>query len=221
MARLVEELRSDAESADRPVGLRHRKKQQQRNEILAAAMELLRERGYDKCRIEDIASVANVSLKTVYNYFASKQAILIELLRDDRLRIRGAYDEIAKAPPDDIAEALARLLHADVGDVVGADNKKLWRELLAAETRTHEKQGDEFEKNREIFTDYVRSILLHFRKCGKLSPAVRIDLAVDMIYAIMAFNFRQYCAIEEMTPAELLKTTRKQMKLLLAPWTVS
>jgi AcrR family transcriptional regulator len=199
-------------------GLRSRKKAQQRVELLGAAAELLRDRGFDEMRIEDIANTANVSLKTVYNYFPSKQSILIELLREDRQRMLAAYEEIASNPPGDLAKALALIIHADIGDVVTARKKKLWRELLAAETKSHSKPGDEFEKNREVFKDFVRRILLHFRKKQELSSKVDIDVAVEMIYAIMAFNFRQYCATQSMTPDEFLAITKKQMNLMLMDW---
>jgi AcrR family transcriptional regulator len=199
-------------------GLRSRKKARQRLDLLNAATDLLRDRGYEETRIEDIANAANVSLKTVYNYFPSKQSILIELLREDRKKMLGAYEEIASDPPDDLAKALSLIIQADIGDVTTARSKKLWRELLAAETRSHIKPGDEFEKNREVFLSFLRRILVHFRKKGLLSEKVSVDVAVEMIYGIMAYNFRQYCASDSMTPSDFLKVTRKQMNLLLMNW---
>jgi AcrR family transcriptional regulator len=157
-------------------------------------------------------------MKTVYNYFPSKQSILIELLREDRLRAKSAYEAIASDPPSDLAEALARLIHADVGDVATPQSKKLWRELLAAETRSHEKPGDEFEKTRDIFLHYVREILVYFRKKEELSPRVSIPVAMKMVYSILAYNFREYCATESMTPEDLYAATKKQIKLLLIAW---
>jgi AcrR family transcriptional regulator len=209
-----------AESTEPVPGLRLRKKAAQKAEILGAAMQLLERNGFDGCRIEDIANVANVSLKTVYNYFPNKKSILVDLLREDRLVMQSAYEEIIAKPPSDLAEALARIIHADVGDVVTPQKKRLWRELLAAEMRTHENADDDFEKNREVYTHYVKTILLHYRKKGKLSPKIDIDVAVHIIYGVMAHNFRQYCAIDDITPRDLLDSTRKQMKVLLMPWCV-
>jgi AcrR family transcriptional regulator len=199
-------------------GLRSRKKALQRQELLTAAMELLSDRGYEETRIEDIAKAANVSLKTVYNYFPSKQSILIEILREDRVRMLDEYEAIASNPPKDVNKALLAMIQADIGDVVTPHRKKLWRELLAAETRSHDQQDDDFEKNREVFMDFLRRILLHFRKSGVLSERVNASIAAPMIYAIMAYNFRQYCAIEEMSPEDLLDLTSKQFQLLLASW---
>jgi AcrR family transcriptional regulator len=60
------------------MGLREEKKRQQRSEILRAAIELLRERGYDETRVQDIVERVGVSEATFFNYFPSKEALLEE-----------------------------------------------------------------------------------------------------------------------------------------------
>lgn len=198
--------------------LRARKKLQQRSDLLRIAAELFRERGYEDTRIEDIAIHADVSTKTVYNYFPTKQTILIGLLSEDRRNLRSAYEAVVRNPPDDVSEGLALLIRADVGDVRSEDDKKLWRELLAAETRAHAHTEDEFESNRKIFVGYVEQLLTHYRKQGKLSTKLSIPIAAEMVYAINAYDFRQYCAEPTATPAKLLNWARQQMRYLVSSW---
>jgi AcrR family transcriptional regulator len=198
--------------------LRARKKLQQRAELLSAATVLFRDRGYEETRIEDIAVRADVSTKTVYNYFPTKQQILIDLLSEDRKSLVASYEKVVKNPPADLAEALARLIRADVGDVRTADEKKLWRELLAAETRAHVQAEDEFQSNRNMFMEYIERLLLHYKKAGKLSATLSIPVAVDVVYAINAHDFRQYCAEEKSSPADVLNWARQQMRHLVASW---
>jgi AcrR family transcriptional regulator len=211
-------LQSSPAPARPAEGLRSRKKAQQRAQILDAAMLLLRDRGYDPTRIEDVARVADVSLKTVYNYFPSKQALLIELLREDRSRLLEAYEAVAKNPPDDLAEALALILHADIGDAVTPENKLLWREMLAAETRSYSDPNDGFSQNRAVFKGFVRRILEHFVKDGKLSSEVDLTIAVGMVYSLLMYDFREYCADRDMTPDDFLELTRRQTRLLVSGW---
>jgi AcrR family transcriptional regulator len=61
------------------VGLREAKKQRQRQEIVETALELFRERGYDKTRVSDVTERAGISDATFFNYFASKDLVLDEL----------------------------------------------------------------------------------------------------------------------------------------------
>jgi len=54
-------------------GLRERKKQQTREAIAAAAMELFAERGFEPVTVAEVAQVAEVSTATVFNYFPTKE----------------------------------------------------------------------------------------------------------------------------------------------------
>jgi AcrR family transcriptional regulator len=57
-------------------GLRQRKKQRTRETIAGAARELFAERGYHATTLPDIAEAADVSTRTIFAYFPSKEDIL-------------------------------------------------------------------------------------------------------------------------------------------------
>ena len=59
--------------------VREKNKRRRVEQVLDAAQELFRGRGYQATRIETIAELASVAPATVYNYFTSKQNILMEL----------------------------------------------------------------------------------------------------------------------------------------------
>lgn len=73
--------------------LRSRKKAQSRHAIERAILELVIERGYENVIVEDVCQRAEVSKKTFFNYFSSKDAA-----------IRGGFDAIPT--PDDFTAAL-------------------------------------------------------------------------------------------------------------------
>jgi AcrR family transcriptional regulator len=58
------------------LGLRARKKQQTRETIARVALELFAERGYDETTLAGIAEAADVSPRTIFSYFDSKEEIL-------------------------------------------------------------------------------------------------------------------------------------------------
>ena len=61
------------------VGLRERKKARTRRLIADAAARLFAERGYEQVAVSDVARAAEVSEQTVYNYFETKEQLVIDL----------------------------------------------------------------------------------------------------------------------------------------------
>jgi AcrR family transcriptional regulator len=76
-------------------GLRERKKRQTRDAIATAAMRLFGERGFDAVTVEEIAQAADVSRKTVFNHFPTKED-LVFLRGEER---RAALVEAIRARP--------------------------------------------------------------------------------------------------------------------------
>jgi AcrR family transcriptional regulator len=65
-------------TAIEPVGLRERKKAAMRRRIAEAALDLIRQRGYEEATIDEIVARVEVSQPTFYKYYPSKDAILRE-----------------------------------------------------------------------------------------------------------------------------------------------
>jgi AcrR family transcriptional regulator len=61
---------------EQATGLRERKKQQTREALARAGIELFVERGYDATTLAEIAEAAGVSTRTIFAYFPSKEDIL-------------------------------------------------------------------------------------------------------------------------------------------------
>ncbi len=91
-----------------PGGLRERKKARTRQAISDIATAMFMERGFEAVTLAEIAEAADVSVKTVFNYFGSKEELFLDREAEIFAAITGA---IAGRPPGrSITEALAAQL---------------------------------------------------------------------------------------------------------------
>jgi AcrR family transcriptional regulator len=90
------------------LGLRERKKLQQREHIADTAAALFAERGYDSVSMSDVARAADVSDQTIYNYFPTKPDLVLD--RADEYRNLYAQAVRERAPDQSPADALRPLL---------------------------------------------------------------------------------------------------------------
>src|ERR1700719_2009310 len=57
-------------------GLRERKRQQTRERLTRMAMALFHERGFEATTLDDIAAAADISRRSFFHYFASKEDVV-------------------------------------------------------------------------------------------------------------------------------------------------
>lgn len=99
-----------------PTGLRERKKQRTRDALLRSALELFAERGYEETTVDDIVEAADVSQRTFFRYFASKEDAAFFVARLAESHFVAA---VRRRPPDEAPlDALRRAL-VESWDTIG------------------------------------------------------------------------------------------------------
>jgi AcrR family transcriptional regulator len=137
-------------------GLRERKKQRTRETIARAAHELFIERGYHATTLPDIAEAADVSTRTIFSYFPSKEDILFS-----------DFSELKDA----LAQALAERPE-------GQDALETVREFILS---SHKLEKSEVEEGLRLCVENDETLRSHLRarvaQLGELiAPAIAKDL---------------------------------------------
>jgi AcrR family transcriptional regulator len=91
-----------------PPGLRERKRLRTRREISDTATRLFVARGFEQVTLAEIADAAEVSVKTIFNHFGSKEELFFD--RADEVRERLESTITARAPGVTVLAALRALL---------------------------------------------------------------------------------------------------------------
>jgi AcrR family transcriptional regulator len=133
-------------------GLRERKKQKTRESIQREAMRLIGKQGYDQTTIEQIAAAVEISPSTFFNYFPSKEDVVLY----------DAYDPVlaslfSQRPADEpLSVSFRRVLEA-MSDIFERDHAiilargRLWFEVPSLRARLWE----EVEKAQVLMSTLV------------------------------------------------------------------
>jgi AcrR family transcriptional regulator len=91
------------------MGLRESKKLRTRQEIADQAMRLFAGRGFERVTVAEVAAAADVSEKTVFNYFPTKEDLFFDEVPKREAALRDAIRN--RGPDVSILAALKRLQH--------------------------------------------------------------------------------------------------------------
>ena len=94
--------------------LRERKKERTRDELMAAAVRLFAERGFDETTVDDIAAAADVSPRTFFRYFPSKLDALFADFDERAARMREALTHRPDGEP--LVETVRRVVLEFAGE---------------------------------------------------------------------------------------------------------
>jgi TetR/AcrR family transcriptional regulator, cholesterol catabolism regulator len=164
---------------DAPVGRRERKKLEARRHILAAALELFREKGYDAATVEEIAERADVAKGTFFNHFPRKDALLEALAEDV---VGELFEDLG---PVETWEGSARdqvlRLYLRIGELVARD-PELSKIMIIENLRNFwlRTEADCMEKE---FQELLHRVLLRGQGAGELSPEADVAMGARLVEA--------------------------------------
>jgi AcrR family transcriptional regulator len=135
-------------------GLRERKKQQTRELIAQTARDLFVRHGFDAVRVAEIAAAADVSEKTVFNYFPTKEDLVFWRLESFEDELLGAIRD--RKPGETVLDAFSgfvltqRGLLADPGPAAAKQLQGITRMIVESPALQR--------REREIFDRYTVSL---------------------------------------------------------------
>jgi AcrR family transcriptional regulator len=155
-------------SLEHATGLRERKKQRTRDALVDAAFALFRRKGFEATTIDEIADAVDVSPRTFFRYFESKEDVALTLLD---LQFSTIYEEFAARPAHE--PVLTALRHATVAM------------MRACEDGTDGFDADRFtcvqKMVRESPAVHARSLELCTNRLAELARHVAARMGVDPV----------------------------------------
>ncbi|WP_221796562.1 TetR/AcrR family transcriptional regulator [Oceanobacter mangrovi] len=193
-----------------------------RRNILAAARQLISEEGYEAATITRLRKQAGVSIATFYNYFESKQSVLLGLLEDEQQRSVAAVEQ---ATQGDISDAVAFMLEIILvalhppGETV---DKAMWREILAASLllKTDKERVEGLQSERSFYSQQMIVAMQRLIDSGSLQAECPLEKISDIIYCISAHEFQEYVSGGFDDRETLHQHLHSMLSTLIGPWLI-
>lgn len=170
---------------DSELGLRDRKKAKRRDEIIAAARDLFARQGIDATTMADIAAAVGISAPTVFNYFGSKDGILIALISEGTSEAREGDRALHWQAGRDLGGLILTLFLRVSDRTLEIAGKRVWRYAEAAAIRRPE---TEFARQYnavsgaliKVVEEFFAGMELSLRSGGSGDPAYLAQLFHDI-----------------------------------------
>lgn len=200
---------------DRVLGLRARKKAARREAFVDAARALVTEHGLDGVTVEEICTRVGVSPRTFFNYFASKEDVIlgigIEEAQSNPLPADLAREFAAGGPTGDLFEDLAALAAVILRDpIAGPHRIGCVLGLIKGEPRLFGRELQMMEQRRSA----LESLLTERERTtpSGVSPTVAGVVLMSLVRATV----ESWTAAERLgDPIDFLPDTQDQLRRLV------
>ncbi|MBH0021298.1 MULTISPECIES: TetR/AcrR family transcriptional regulator [unclassified Pseudoalteromonas] len=187
-----------------------------REQILTAAAECFRRKGYHGAGMAEISKTAGMSAGHIYNYFESKEAIIESIIEKDMEEMFSIFQQFEDHPGDVLAALLDGLnigvqRHMDTGAcVVDLD--------MMAEAGRNVKVASLLRDMDTQARGRMRQLLTSERSALKDIDELELESRINVIFSMMAGLLLRKLLYPELTEETVLIALRPAMKTLLMPF---
>ena len=161
-------------------GLRERKKAQTRDALVRSALRQFRDRGFDEVTVDDIAEDCDVSPRTFFRYFASKEEVLFGDVDGARERLLVSF---AEQPADaSVLEALRAAVLTVVDEYEHERDLKLLRHQVVRTTPALQSRA--VERHHSWVADVIEEV----RRSGRAERMSELDLRLAVATSATALG---------------------------------
>jgi len=187
-----------------------------REQILTAAAECFRRKGYHGAGMAEISKTAGMSAGHIYNYFESKEAIIESIIEKDMEEMFSIFQKFEDHPGDVLAALLDGLnigvqRHMDTGScVIDLD--------MMAEAGRNIKVATLLRETDIQARGRMRQLLTSERSSLKDIDERELESRINVIFSMMAGLLLRKLLYPELTEETVLIALRPAMKTLLMPF---
>ncbi len=160
-----------------------------RRKIFNTALNLIKEKGFDKVSVDDICAACGVSKGAFYHHFKSK----LDIMSESESLINNMLENIQIHESDGSIKEKLLILMGSILDVAEKSGVEVTRQLTVVTTGGHYIQ----QENRNTFAIHTRKliqqILTEAVEKGELSPETNKEASTEIIMTFLSGMIADWC----------------------------
>ena len=164
-----------------------------RRKIFNTALNLIKEKGFDKVSVDDICAACGVSKGAFYHHFKSK----LDIMSESESLINNMLENIQIHESDGSIKEKLLILMGSILDVAEKSGVEVTRQLTVVTTGGHYIQ----QENRNTFAIHTRKliqqILTEAVEKGELSPETNKEASTEIIMTFLSGMIADWCILTE------------------------
>lgn len=169
-------------------------RESRRQQIMDAGLELFASEGYSHCSISQLAMHAGISKGLMYNYFKSKEALLVAIIEDGMSEVMGYLDSDRKGSLT--TEELAGFIRKIFSDI--RKNQQFWILYINIVLQPRVKEFLGGKPFANVMDEFGPLLINYFIEKGFKNPALEMltlsalieGFGVLMVYAYPGMVFQ-------------------------------
>ena len=188
-------------------GLREKKKSARKDRIFSAAVDLFNKQGFSNTSMQDIAEKASLAVGTLYNYFPSKNDLLLDIMQEEmEITITGDDALFNVNLQNHDAKDIIKSLLRKIFNVPLLINKESMKEIFIAIFSTDEHMKKGMILDIELMKAFQK-LLERFQKNNMINPELNSNNATKIFYSILLVQMMMYLFDPEFDNEKLFDNT--------------
>ena len=200
--------------------LRAHQKAQRRELIEIAAKNLFVEKGFELASIEEIAALAMVSQATVYNYYGSKDELLLAIVARGEVGVAQKDSDFSdRAISENPVDLVTEVIMSNVHDTISTLSRELWGNVIAYVATTAAKTVA--PRYIETIAGGLGTAIFHvlesYQKQEKISSNIDVEYLSNFLTRNERIQFLNFIYLKDMSITDLGNSIRKDVTFILTP----
>jgi TetR/AcrR family transcriptional regulator, cholesterol catabolism regulator len=173
-----------------------------KSRLIAAAIQVFHDKGYEQCSVQDVADAAGIVKGTLYYHVRSKEDLLFEIMEQVLQSLVPQLEELAGTPGLAIAK-LRRFVEMYVSHIIA--NRRVMHIFFRDYDSLSGARQQQLAGARDVYDSFLRDVLKQGQREGSIRAEVDVQLTDLALFGMLNWIGRWYRPDGRLKPADIAR----------------